>query len=517
MPMSRVNRWISCLSLWLLMGAPLAISGCQAEIDGIMGKEKPGIDPPMGRFFYPTGVALTPEGRYLVVTNGNADLKYNGGTVSVVDLVETMRRINDPGSYGGSCRYAPQDPLIVECQEAETKMDGVTIPGLILKDLTIRTGFYPGFIILEDLTEGAWTPWVPERETPGVRRYRLYTLVRGDPSVTFVDMIMSSDQDDAEVLCLDCGEGCDGDELRDCKDSFRIETASAGRDDFLASDALPAEPYGLGLEAAGGFMVLVHLVGGNLSLIDLVGYQGDLRRGGPDVVDVLMQVMGQDAEGRSGGFNVVARTPGDPLGWFYISNRAAAQIVTVRVAGGDVAVAEDRGLRLVLGQSIVLTAPYGPLESGADMRGMAMSPDGNRLYALSRTPPSLLVVDTTLENGLPRNEVIDVVEVCPKPSVLKVRQGPLGRTLAYAVCYGSGEIYVVDTEDAQVVDRIEAGGGPHDLVLVPDVPGIPDVVRGHGFVTNFGEHTVGVIDLRETSPNYHQMIGRIGWPEEMQQ
>ena len=74
-----------------------------------------------------------------------------------------------------------------------------------------------------------------------------------------------------------------------------------------------------------------------------------------------------------------------------------------------------------------------------------------------------------------------------------------------------------ELSDGAEAGLVDAGGGPHDLVLVPDVPGIPDVVRGHGFVTNFGEHTVGVIDLRETSPNYHQMIGRIGWPEEMQQ
>jgi hypothetical protein len=121
-------------------------------------------------------------------------------------------------------------------------------------------------------------------------------------------------------------------------------------------------------------------------------------------------------------------------------------------------------------------------------------------------------VDTSLEDGLPRNEVMDVVEVCPKPSVLRIQRGPLGRTLAYAVCYASGEIYVVDTDDAYVIDRIEAGGGPHDLVFPEDGP-----FAGYALISNFAEHSIGVIDVDPTSPTYHQMIGRLGWPEELEQ
>jgi hypothetical protein len=520
MPMStRTYRIIIAFGALLLALGASPLAGCQAELDGILGTEKPGLDPPLDRFFFPTGMALSPDGRYLFVSNGNSDLKYNGGTVVVVDMVEAIDRLDALWSpdatdvdrpqdlldrVAATCRYAPQNPQLVECHEEDV---GQT-PGLVMSDLTVRTGFYPSFLALEQVTpDSCFSP----QPAPGEDKllYRLYTPVRGDPSLTFIDI--SATADSSEVTCMDCGEGCETTDIRDCKSDYRLNAPSAARQVYV-DDTLPAEPFAMALEPAGGFLILAHLAGGSLSLVDLCGDPTSER---PDLVDVLVGVMGQDADGRSGGFNVVQRDKTDPCGWFYVSNRAAAQLMTLRVDGCNEPAGADRGLRLVMGPSIILTAPFGPLESGADLRGMATSADGNRLFALSRTPPSLLVVDTSLSNGQPRNEFLDAVEICPKPSVMRLRTGPQGRTLAYTVCFASGEIYVVDTHDAQVVDRIEAGGGPHDLVLMPDTAS-PEL-RGFGLVTNFGEHTVGVLDLRPDSETYHQLIGRLGWPEELMQ
>ncbi len=519
MPMStRTYRiYIAFGALLLALGAwPLA--GCQAELDGILGTEKPGLDPPPDRFFFPTGLALSPDGRYLFVSNGNSDLKYNGGTMTVVDMGEAIARLDTlwrPDATDvarpqdlldrveATCRYAPQNIQLVECHEEDV---GST-PGLVMSDLTVRMGFYPSFIALEQVTPDTCY-WTQPAQGEDQLTYRLYTPVRGDPSLTYIDVKTT---DGSAVTCLDCGGGCDTTEIRDCKADYRLEAPSAARREYV-HETLPAEPFAMALEPAGGFLILAHLAGGSLSLVDLCG---DPTSEAPDLVDVLLGAMSQDPEGRSGGFNIVQRDPSDPCGWFYASNRAAAQLMTLRVAGCDVDASADRGLRLVVGPSIILTAPFGPLESGADLRGMAMSADGNRLFALLRTPPSLLVFDTSLEDGQPRNEFLDAVEICPKPSVMRVRTGPQGRTLAYTVCFASGEIYVVDTHDAQVVDRIEAGGGPHDLVLMPDTAS-PEL-QGFGLVSNFGEHTVGVIDLRPDSETYHQLIGRLGWPEELMQ
>ncbi len=521
MPMSKRTHMKIIAFAALLWTGSAALTGCQAELDGLRGAEKPGLDPPMDRFFFPTGLALSPDGRYLFVSNGNSDLKYNGGTIVAVDVQEAIDRLSMSwtgdttgiAALAESCRYAPQNPQLVECHEGDV---GDT-PGVVVSDLTVRTGFYPSFIAVERIDDrnicGSHLPDVDD-VPDGEISYRLHTPVRGDPSITYIDVITVPSADGSTVACLDCGDGCVTKEIRDCKGDYKLDQPSPAREDYVAS-LLPTEPYGLALDRAGGFMVLSHLSGGSLSLVDLCGdpVEDTWRR--PDLVDVLPGILSQDPEGRSGGFTVVQRDSSNPCGWFYVSNRAAAQIATLRVSGCDEDPAADRGLRLAVGPSVILTSPFGPLESGADLRGMAMAPDGNRLFALSRTPPSLVVMDTTLEDGQPRNEVIDVVEICPRPSVLRVRQGPQGRTLAYAVCFGSGEVYVVDTHDAQVIDRIEAGGGPNDMVIMPDTA--PTALQGFGFVTNFGEHTVGVIDLRADSETYHQMIGRLGWPEELMQ
>jgi len=48
--------------------------------------ESEGIDPPHDRFIYPVGIAVTNNGDYLMVVNSNFDLRYNAGTILMVDL-----------------------------------------------------------------------------------------------------------------------------------------------------------------------------------------------------------------------------------------------------------------------------------------------------------------------------------------------------------------------------------------------------------------------------------------------
>ena len=139
-PMKR-NR-LQLLLILVLAATVSGQPGCEAEVEGLTGKEKPGLDPPVDRFFFPTGLALTPDGRFLFVSNGNSDLKYNGGSIVVVDVEEALTRVLDPSAYEGSCRYGPQDIQVAECQEGVAQdPEGDEIPGLIRRDLTVRTGF----------------------------------------------------------------------------------------------------------------------------------------------------------------------------------------------------------------------------------------------------------------------------------------------------------------------------------------------------------------------------------------
>src|SRR4051794_4440854 len=92
----------SRLSLWLLALAVSAgvLSACA---------NNPGIDPTTDRLFFPTGLALDPKDAVLYVTNGNVDIRYNGGTLSAIDLEEfhcrrfSFQDENDPRACPGTC------------------------------------------------------------------------------------------------------------------------------------------------------------------------------------------------------------------------------------------------------------------------------------------------------------------------------------------------------------------------------------------------------------------------------
>ena len=45
-----------------------------------------GVEPPDNRIFFPSGGIVDPDGKWLYVVNSNSDLRYNAGTVVVVDL-----------------------------------------------------------------------------------------------------------------------------------------------------------------------------------------------------------------------------------------------------------------------------------------------------------------------------------------------------------------------------------------------------------------------------------------------
>ncbi|MFH1132212.1 MAG: hypothetical protein V1754_12820, partial [Pseudomonadota bacterium] len=48
--------------------------------------ERVGIDPGRNSFYFPTGLAVDPIRPMLYVSNSNADLQFNGGTVEALDL-----------------------------------------------------------------------------------------------------------------------------------------------------------------------------------------------------------------------------------------------------------------------------------------------------------------------------------------------------------------------------------------------------------------------------------------------
>ena len=630
--------------------------GCQNDLDGIRGVDRPGIDPPRDKFFFPTGLAVTDDGRYLFVTNGNADLNYNGGTVNMIDLQALARKLESGGGPG--CSWDPQDPMVLECEESS----------VIIAQATVRVGHFPGSI--EVLQR---KPWVPEAEPDGYGLNRLYIPVRGDPSLTYIDVVHEGPERDSPVKCLSCGRGCalSGEKIPDCARAHMV--SETPKDTPYSTVKIPAEPYGVFTDRDLRFMYMTHLSNGSISLFDFSN----------DDVPVLRQVTAEylapGLDGRRGGFGVAALRAGDPQTEIVVSNRVAPEMLLFRLqsaslraagcstgfchgeicsqcerdedcagskqcvfdeekgyfscSGGDSVLAEscgddaecnsgfctvgtcaqcgadedckgvqkcmegeggyhvcragDRPLGrvcdeseqcesgicfegrcmdcvadeecpgfqecrptliakgdwaricmagkgragascsdsprnpgdgdplLVLAESIRIRVPFGPLEevTAGDIRGLAVDDVEDKLYAVSRIPPAVIVMDTSLDDGKTRKEIIDAIDLCLQPSNIRLRRTLDGRLSAYAVCWATGQVYVLDPHSGDLLAVIPVGSGPHDMAFTSDDPWLPASLRSLGFVSVFAENTVAVIDLDPDSPTWNRVIGRIGRPE----
>ena len=187
--------------------------------------ESKGIDPPHDRFIYPVATAVTNNGDYLMVVNSNFDLRYNAGTILMVDLqkvADTDGNINN---------------------EAD----------VILKDRVLELGAYASDLKLTPDGSRALIP------------------VRGESAVLVIDISNSGE--------IHCGEE---DDLR-CDDDHRIKST----EDFdlpiepymVTSADFTYLPNNNNQTVTMGF--ITHLAGGEVSLACLD------KRTPPALIDVL--------------------------------------------------------------------------------------------------------------------------------------------------------------------------------------------------------------------------------------
>ena len=114
---------------------------------------------------------------------------------------------------------------------------------------------------------------------------------------------------------------------------------------------------------------------------------------------------------------------------------------------------------------------------------------------------------TPRDGGLPHQDPLWVAPICAEPSLLQLGTDPLHPEdprprLAYAVCFRSSEMFVVDTALGRVVDQVLTGRGPNGIAI--------DGKNRRAFVANFLDNTIGVIDLDPSHTSYNRMVLRIG-------
>lgn len=97
-----------------------------------------------------------------------------------------------------------------------------------------------------------------------------------------------------------------------------------------------------------------------------------------------------------------------------------------------------------------------PIPAGP--HGLAITPDGARVFASSDGDSKVSVIDTTSDT------VVDTIEVGAMPHGLALT--PDGRTLLVAV-FGAGQVVFIDTSSDAITGRL-AVGSPHNIAVTPD-------------------------------------------------
>lgn len=304
----RPTSWARAHAGWALVLGLAASAGCSDTPPNI------GVPPPPDSMFFPAGLMLDEdparavEGRprWLWVTNANSDIRFNAGALVAFDLEAFWSAWFQPeigaaypycepdGAASGAarcvlppatpttdtrpCRRLALEPTVVECDERP----------FARADATVTLGDFSTLITASH-----------ERDADGDFT-RLWLPVRGDPSLTYVDVRGSGDS-----LQMDCGQGDDPIDERYCDDDHRLEYAR--NDESLT--ALSREPFAVMASEVEGqrdrFLAVAHADGFAFTLVDLDGVLGDTR---PAIVDQtrLYVINELDIDGR-GGFGLAQR------------------------------------------------------------------------------------------------------------------------------------------------------------------------------------------------------------------
>ena len=463
--------WVSSVvSCALGCAAGAALSGCTASAEDVR--------PPQDQLFFPTGMAITPDEKYVFVVNANSELRYDSGALHVIDVATVRQKIADwhGGTDGaGDCTPDPDHIETLVCDEAP----------FFKKDSGVRVGNFATDLALQDFSSDATTS----------NQVRLFSPTRGDPSIAWADF------NGDKLTCT----GSLSDVYPLCDDAHRLTSLNNDPN----QTGLAAEPFGVFADKNGGFAMVTHLV---ISTVTLIRAPADSSQ--VAIVDMQSGLFGtnlstgvSDATGIAGLYRPPAAGHAADPDTVYVGSDTENRVWTFSIGQRDAAAAY-----LLPGNFFFLNAVGGGSGGSSATHGMKFSPDGNQLFVVNRLPPSLQIYDTSLgPTGVPHNTPTGSSDLCPSASNVTVLDlGPSNGTRAYVTCFADGQIYVVDpTGQSQVEDIITVGRGPYSVVAASGVtePGKPLL-----FVTNFLEDTIAVIDVAPNSPSRNRVVLRLGVP-----
>ena len=127
---------------------------------------------------------------------------------------------------------------------------------------------------------------------------------------------------------------------------------------------------------------------------------------------------------------------------------------------------------------------------------------GERLLVVQTTPPALVRIDTSLEDGVPRDEVLETIGLCTNPNMLVVHRPPDEEWLAFVSCYDANEVAVVALSTFAVLATIAVGEGANEMAI--------DAERRQLYVANTKESTISIVGLDRSRAGFLRERARLG-------
>lgn len=521
-----------------------------------------GEGPPDDGLFFPGGILLDPRHgtgaatrnepkRWLFVANGNNDLSYSGGTVVAIDLDAFYAAWTDDEETMRVDPYCPDPDDDDEIDRCVQNVGSEITPERPCRRLALRSSV----VECDEAPFVKRTAWVGDFATVltsscevpleggACDNTRLWLPVRGDPSITYIDLIPEQyddpldehdDPDDPGRVDFrfDCRN--DNDDLdriepeKRCGDSHRL-TNLRGKDDLPEIDR---EPYTMMVSEQDRLAYVAHSDSVAMTVIGLDGLRDETEASGytgaPAVIDGAQ--LFTDPGGLVGGFGLAQRPCSVPDNAPSITNgcarplvyggyrylRALASFTVQGVDDPDVeCLTPDDDLDVSgkvicdpLVRSVQRLFPGG-LDAGstglrAALGDIAFGDDrGDELFIVQTSPGALLKLNTSLG---PDGEPFDTpsappLELCDEPTRFKLwRDG--GQRFAFVSCFRAALLYVVDLDAFRVVDTILVGTGPFEVEV--------DDTRELLYVGNTLERSISVIDISRTRITRFREIARIG-------
>jgi YVTN family beta-propeller protein len=465
--------------------APIALLAIGAGFG--CGLSQEGVPPPTDRFFFPGAASVDPSGHLLYVANSNADLRFNDGTLVSVDLDAAEADRNQPwGACPEVAFIPPLEPVSNERFCCWDLLDNNVLDcderPYIQAAATVKIGSFASAMVQQP------APLPATGVAPGAD-LRLFLAVRGNSSITFVDVVPT---DAAHTsVAFDCTSGASQPPFAECDVNHQITTLE-DQPPAAPVVTLPEEPYALAIEPDNALLYVGHLSGNVVSLIDVLNQ--------PAFIGAFSGFF-PDVNGQIGITSLLVRQDANPAKRVYASSRFVPQATSIQAVLPD---GQQGPPPPLVDRAAFQAFPSGDTFAtglaGSEIRGVQFPLPG-QAFLLQRTPPALVGFNTDTSNGV--NTVSSVTELCDSPTFLDMYAPAGAPTRLFVTCFQSGQVYVIDPAVPRVEAIIEVGRGPGGLTFSPQQP--------RAYVTGFGANNVSIIDLEPGSPTELHVIQTIGF------